>query len=146
MITPSERATNFHYAIRNVVQAAEAMERQGRKITYLNIGDPQAFGFKPPPDVIEAVARATREKFTGYSHSAGLREAREVIARYATALGAKTSPDQTLITSGASEAADLARGHPELGEYMGQIAGPARQLGLREELRHLSACRWPGLS
>lgn len=107
MITPSERATNFHYAIRNVVQAAEAMERQGRKITYLNIGDPQAFGFKPPPDVIEAVARATREKFTGYSHSAGLREAREVIARYATALGAKTSPDQTLITSGASEAADL---------------------------------------
>jgi aspartate/methionine/tyrosine aminotransferase len=107
MITPSERATNFHYAIRNVVQAAEAMERQGRKITYLNIGDPQAFGFKPPPDVIEAVARATREKFTGYSHSAGLREAREVIARYATALGAQTSPDHTLITSGASEAADL---------------------------------------
>ena len=107
MITPSERATNFHYAIRNVVQAAEAQERQGRKITYLNIGDPQAFGFRPPPEVIEAVAIATREKFTGYSHSAGLREAREAIARYATALGAETSPDHTLITSGASEAADL---------------------------------------
>lgn len=107
MITPSERATNFHYAIRNVVQAAEAMERQGRKITYLNIGDPQAFGFTPPPNIVEAVAIATREKFTGYSHSAGLREAREAIARYATALGAKTSPDHTLITSGASEAADL---------------------------------------
>ncbi|HKP82233.1 MAG TPA: aminotransferase class I/II-fold pyridoxal phosphate-dependent enzyme [Pyrinomonadaceae bacterium] len=107
MIHPSDRATNFHYAIRNVVQAAEAFERQGRKITYLNIGDPQAFGFKPPPDVIEAVAIATREKFTGYSHSAGLREAREAIARYATALGTETSPDDTLITSGASEAADL---------------------------------------
>ena len=107
MIIPSERATNFHYAIRNVVQAAEAQERHGHKITYLNIGDPQAFGFRPPPDVIEAVERATREKFTGYSHSAGLREAREAIARYATALGAATSPDQTLITSGASEAADL---------------------------------------
>lgn len=107
MIHPSDRATNFHYAIRNVVQAAEAFERQGRKITYLNIGDPQAFGFRPPPDVIEAVAIATREKFTGYSHSAGLREAREAIARYATALGTETSPDDTLITSGASEAADL---------------------------------------
>jgi aspartate/methionine/tyrosine aminotransferase len=107
MIQPSDRATNFHYAIRNVVQAAEAVERQGRKITYLNIGDPQAFGFKPPPDVVEAVAIATREKFTGYSHSAGLREAREAIARYATALGTETSPDDTLITSGASEAADL---------------------------------------
>lgn len=107
MIHPSDRATNFHYAIRNVVQAAEAFERQGRKITYLNIGDPQAFGFRPPPDVIEAVAIATREKFTGYSHSAGLREAREAIARYATALGTETSPDDTLISSGASEAADL---------------------------------------
>ena len=39
----------------------------------------------------------------------------------------------------ALEAADLARGHPELGEYMGQIAGPARRLGLREELRPIAA-------
>ena len=107
MILPSERAANFHYAIRNVVHAAEALERQGRKVIYLNIGDPQTFGFKPPADIIEAVARATREKFTGYSHSAGLRQAREAIARYATALGAETSPDHTLITAGASEAADL---------------------------------------
>jgi alanine-synthesizing transaminase len=107
MIPPSERAVNFHYAIRNVVQAAEALERQGRKVIYLNIGDPQTFGFKPPADIIEAVARATREKFTGYSHSAGLHQAREAIARYATALGAETSPDDTLITSGASEGADL---------------------------------------
>ena len=45
MIHPSERAANFHYAIRNVVNAAEALERQGRKIIHLNIGDPQAFGF-----------------------------------------------------------------------------------------------------
>jgi alanine-synthesizing transaminase len=107
MIHPSERATNFHYAIRNVVRAAETLERQGRRIIYLNIGDPQAFGFRPPPAVIEAVERAIHEKSTGYSHSAGLREAREAIAEYASALGAKTSPDDILITSGASEAADL---------------------------------------
>ena len=107
MIIPSERAANFHYAIRNVVHAAEALERQGRKIIYLNIGDPQAFGFRPPEDVIEAVERATRDSFTGYSHSAGLRQAREVIARYATALGAETSPDDVLTTSGASEGAEL---------------------------------------
>ena len=107
MIHPSERAANFHYAIRNVVQAAEAFERQGRKIIHLNIGDPQAFGFRPPPHIIEAVERATRDNFTGYSHSAGLREAREAIARYATALGAETSPDDVFTSSGASEAADL---------------------------------------
>lgn len=107
MIQPSERAANFHYAIRNVVSAAEALERQGRRIIHLNIGDPQAFGFKPPIEVIEAVERATRENFTGYSHSAGLRAAREVVAEYATALGTETSPANVVITSGASEAADL---------------------------------------
>jgi aspartate/methionine/tyrosine aminotransferase len=65
MIHSSERANNFHYAIRNVVNAAEALERQGRQIIHLNIGDPQAFGFKPPPEVIEAIVRAAREQFTG---------------------------------------------------------------------------------
>ena len=107
MIQPSERAANFHYAIRNVVNAAEALERQGRRIIHLNIGDPQAFGFKPPIEIIEAVERATRNNFTGYSHSAGLRAAREVVAEHATALGTETSPADVLITSGASEAADL---------------------------------------
>jgi alanine-synthesizing transaminase len=107
MIHASERAVNFHYAIRHIVKAAESLEKQGRKITYLNIGDPQAFGFRPPPEIIEAVQRAASEKFTGYSHSAGLREAREAVAQYATALGAETSPDDVLITAGASEGADL---------------------------------------
>ncbi|HET6979735.1 MAG TPA: aminotransferase class I/II-fold pyridoxal phosphate-dependent enzyme [Pyrinomonadaceae bacterium] len=107
MILPSERAANFHYAIRNVVSAAEALERQGRQIIHLNIGDPQTFGFRPPAEIIEAVERATRNNFTGYSHSAGLRAAREVVAEYASALGEKTSPDDVLITSGASEGADL---------------------------------------
>src|SRR4026208_2188347 len=105
MIQPSERSANFHYAIRNLVHAAEVLERQGRQITYLNIGDPQSFGFRPPPEIIEIAERAIRYKFTGYSHSAGLRQAREAIAQYATALGTETSPEDTLITSGAPEAA-----------------------------------------
>src|ERR1044072_3834710 len=107
MIHSSERATNFHYAIRNVVNAAEVLERQGRQIIHLNIGDPQAFGFKPPPEVVEAIGRAARDQFTGYSHSAGLRGAREGSAEYATALGAETSPDDVLTTAGASEGAEL---------------------------------------
>ena len=107
MIQSSDRATNFHYAIRNVVHAAETLERQGRQIIHLNIGDPQAFGFKPPAEVVEAVERAIREKFTGYSHSAGLLQAREAIAQYATALGAETLPNGVLITAGASEGAEL---------------------------------------
>ncbi len=106
-IATSRRTANFHYAIRNLVSAAEEVERAGREVLYLNIGDPQAYGFRPPAHMVEAVARALRDEFTGYSHSAGLMEAREAVAAYATALGAPTAPTQVLITSGASEAADL---------------------------------------
>ena len=107
MISPSNRTVNFRYAIRNLVSAAEALERAGRRVNYLNIGDPQAYGFRPPAHIVEAVARALRDRFTGYAHSAGLPEARQAVAAYATALGAATEPEQVLITSGASEAADL---------------------------------------
>lgn len=107
MISPSIRTANFHYAIRNLVSAAEAQERSGRSVVYLNIGDPQAYGFRPPGHIVEAVARALRDSFTGYANSAGLRAARTAVAAYATALGAPVTPEQVLITSGASEAADL---------------------------------------
>ena len=76
MITASRRTANFDYAIRSLITAAHALERQGRKITYLNIGDPQAFGFAPPEHIIEPVQRALRDRFTGYAPSAGLLEAR----------------------------------------------------------------------
>ena len=107
MILPSTRAAQFHYAIRNIVGAAEKLERAGRQVTYLNIGDPQAFGFRPPEHVIEAVASALRNRFTGYAHSSGLPEARESIAAYATNLGTPTTPDDVILTAGASEGADL---------------------------------------
>jgi alanine-synthesizing transaminase len=73
----------------------------------LNIGDPQVFGFRPPTYLVEAIQRALADSFTGYAHSAGLPEARETIANYATNLGAPTTTDEVIVTSGASEAADL---------------------------------------
>ncbi len=107
MIHPSQRTAHFHYAIRNIVDAAERLERAGRAVTYLNIGDPQVFGFRPPDHIVDAVQRALHDSFTGYAHSAGLMEARTAVANYATRIGASTTPRDVLITSGASEAADL---------------------------------------
>jgi aspartate/methionine/tyrosine aminotransferase len=107
MITPAERTRNFNYAIREIVSAAQARERRGQSVCYLNIGDPQAFGFRPPDHVVEAVVRAMREGFTGYAPSEGLLKAREAVARYATELGAYTEPKDIIISAGASEAADL---------------------------------------
>ncbi len=107
MLFPSGRASQFRYAIRNIVGAAEVRERAGLDVIYLNIGDPQVFGFRPPPHLVETVAQAVRDRFTGYAHSSGLPEAREAVAAYATTLGAATRIEDVLITSGASEAADL---------------------------------------
>jgi len=107
MIQSARRIENYHYAIRHLAGAAEALAKAGREIIYLNIGDPQVYGFKPPEHIVEPVVAALRNRFTGYTHSAGLLEAREAIAHYATRLGAPTGADQVLITSGASEAADL---------------------------------------
>jgi alanine-synthesizing transaminase len=147
MIAPSSRTTNFHYAIRNLVSAAEAQERAGRPVVYLNIGDPQVYGFRPPAHIVEPVARALRDSFTGYTHSAGLREARGAVASYATALGAPTELEQVLITSGASEAADLvltalvnegdevllpAPGYPIYPAILNKLGGIARYYTLHE--------------
>jgi alanine-synthesizing transaminase len=89
------------------VRAAEELEREGRKIIHLNIGDPQGFGFRPPIQIIEVVNRAVRDKYTGYANSSGLQEARDAVANYATNLGASTTPNDVIMTAGASEAADL---------------------------------------
>ena len=107
MIIPSRRTANYHYAIRNIVDAAESLRRRGREVIYLNIGDPQAFGFRPPDHIIDVVQSALANRFTGYANSAGLKEARESVASYASALGSPTFPENVIITSGASEAADL---------------------------------------
>ena len=107
MITPSTRTAQFHYAIRNIVTSAEALERSGRQVVYLNIGDPQVFGFRPPEPVIDAVQRALRERFTGYAHSTGLPEAKQAVAAYSSRLGAVMTPNDVIVTSGASEGADL---------------------------------------
>jgi alanine-synthesizing transaminase len=107
VITPSTRTAQFHYAIRNIVTSAEALERSGRKVTYLNIGDPQVFGFRPPDSIVEVVQRALKESFTGYAHSTGLPEAKLSISVYASRLGSPTTPNDVIVTSGASEAADL---------------------------------------
>src|SRR5262245_47533950 len=105
MIQSARRIENYHYAIRHLAGAAEALTKTGREVIYLNIGDPQVYGFRPPEHIVEPVIRALRNGFTGYTHSAGLLEAREAVARYATRSGTPTGPEQVLITSGASEAA-----------------------------------------
>ena len=72
-IPVASRISGFVYAIRNIVAEARKVEAAGRKVRYLNIGDPITFGFRTPPHMIEAVERAMRDGHNGYAPSVGIR-------------------------------------------------------------------------
>jgi alanine-synthesizing transaminase len=107
-IRVARRVSGFTYAIRNIVVEAKKVEASGRKVRYLNIGDPITFGFKTPPHMIEAVVRAMRDGDNGYQASVGILPAREAVASELTSRGMPVTADRVLITAGTSEGIELA--------------------------------------
>ncbi len=106
-IPVAPRISGFVYAIRNIVAEARKVEAAGKKVRYLNIGDPITFGFKTPPHMIEAVERAMRDSHNGYAPSVGILPAREAVAGELTGRGMPVSADRIVITSGTSEGIEL---------------------------------------
>lgn len=104
----SARVNAFSYAIRNIVAEARKVEAAGRKVQYLNIGDPVQFGFRTPAHLIEAVERAMRDGHNGYVPSAGIEPARVAVANEYTRRGVAVTPDRVVITQGTSEGIELA--------------------------------------
>lgn len=107
-IRTAKRVDRFTYAIRNIVAEAKKVEQAGMRVRYLNIGDPNQFGFLTPPHLIEAVAKAMRDGHNGYAPSPGIAEAREAAAADFLSRGVNVSADRVLITSGTSEGIELA--------------------------------------
>ena len=107
-IRTARRVDRFTYAIRNIVGEARKVEAAGTRVRYLNIGDPNQFGFVTPPHLIAAVERAMRDGHNGYTASAGIVEAREAVAADFAGRGVSVDPDRVLITSGTSEGLELA--------------------------------------
>ena len=107
-VSIAKRVDSFSYAIRNIVVEAQRVEAAGTKVRYLNVGNPPAFGFQPPPHLIEAVERAMRDGENGYGPSAGVATAREAVAAEYTGRGWPVDAERVLITAGASEGIELA--------------------------------------
>jgi alanine-synthesizing transaminase len=107
-IRVASRISGFVYAIRNIVSEARKVEAAGRRVRYLNIGDPIIFGFETPPHLIEAVDRALRDGHNGYAPSVGILAAREAVAAECNRRQMPVSPDRVVITSGTSEGIELA--------------------------------------
>ena len=107
-IPVASRISGFSYAIRNIVVEARKVEASGRRVQYLNIGDPIIFGFQTPPHLVEAATRAIRDGHNGYAPSVGIPAARESVAAECHRRGMPLDADRVVITAGTSEGIELA--------------------------------------
>ena len=83
---------------------AEQVLKEGRKIYYLNIGDPPAFDFTVPTHVKEALCKAVQEDANYYSPSEGLPELRQAIVdKEKRVNNVDITAKDILITEGISE-------------------------------------------
>jgi alanine-synthesizing transaminase len=100
----TKRVKSIEYAIRDVIGHTQQLVKEGRKIYYLNIGDPPAYDFCTPPHIKQALCRAIQEDENHYSPSEGIPELREAIAQKEKRVnGINISPNNILVTEGVSE-------------------------------------------
>jgi len=81
-----------------VLNKAKALERQGKSIIHLEIGEPD---FDTPSNIVEAAATALRAGWTHYGPSAGLPELRQTIADYiGRSRNIEVPPDEVVVVPG----------------------------------------------
>ncbi len=81
-----------------VLNKARALERQGKDIVHLEIGEPD---FDTPANVVEAAVGALHKGWTHYGPSAGLPELRQEIADYvAKTRGVPVTNDEVVVVPG----------------------------------------------
>lgn len=94
------------FRVMEVMARAGELERAGRAITHMEIGEPD---FATAVPIVEAAERALRAGHTGYTPAAGLPALREAVAAYyANRYRVEVAPERVLITPGASGALQLA--------------------------------------
>jgi len=81
-----------------VLSKAKALERQGRSIIHLEIGEPD---FDTPSNIVEAASTALHTGWTHYGPSAGQPELRQTIANYVSrSRNIDVSPDEVVVVPG----------------------------------------------
>jgi alanine-synthesizing transaminase len=100
----TERVKTIEYAIRDIIVHAKEVAKTGKKIFYLNIGDPVAFDFSTPLHIRQALCKAVEEGANNYSPSEGLPELRQAVAEKERRINSVSiSAEDVIVTSGISE-------------------------------------------
>ena len=86
--------------IRKLVPFAEKAVKEGKKVFFLNIGQPDI----ESPEVALNAVKNNNLKVLEYSHSAGFQTYREGLAKYYKKVGIDVNVEDILVTTGGSEA------------------------------------------
>lgn len=103
---PSRRAAVAPFMAMDVLREASALERAGRRIVHMELGEP---GAPVPREVRVAAEAALRAGRIGYGEALGAPELRVRIAlHYRERYGVEVGPDQIVVTTGSSGGFTLA--------------------------------------
>lgn len=92
-IKKSDKLQNVCYDIRGpLLQTANKMEAEGKRILKLNVGNPAPFGLEAPHEILRDVSMNLPEA-TGYSDSQGIFSARKAILQYYQSKGLLSAVD-----------------------------------------------------
>jgi len=99
----SERAKRIApFYVMELLEKAHELEAQGRSIIHMEVGEP---GFQTPAPVKEEAMCAARDGKTFYTHSLGIPQLRQAIARhYRDIEKTDISPERIIVTNGSSGA------------------------------------------
>jgi len=103
----SDRISHVEYAIRDITLHARQYEKSGRKIIYLNIGDPVKYDFPTPDHIKKAMIDAILNNFNYYADSEGILELRQAIVKKESLKGLSITVEDVLVTNGISEGLDM---------------------------------------
>lgn len=105
MLTLSRKAHQMPASpIRKLVPYADVAKKKGVKVYHLNIGQPD---IASPKEALDAVKNNTLD-LVSYPHSAGFETYREGLAKYYQGIGINVNANQINITTGGSEALQIA--------------------------------------
>ena len=85
----TNRVKGVEYAIREIAAVAHEVEKSGKKVYHLNIGDPVSYDFPTPEFISDALFDASKKGKNYYVNSLGVVE---LMRRLETSLGQLMSP------------------------------------------------------
>ncbi|KAM4619431.1 tyrosine aminotransferase [Polymixia lowei] len=109
-VKPSEMANNTLNPIRAIVDGMKLTPNPDKPMIALSIGDPTVFGNLPTDNtVLQAMKDAIdSQKYNGYAPSVGYQKSREAVANFYSCPEAPLEAKDVILTSGCSQAIDLA--------------------------------------